>query len=219
MCPTFQVPVGTGIGIFGGNGDIARNNYIYDNWRDGIKLLYVPAAFRGEPDKGIDTSFDNPFAGNQMGVRPDGTPDANGNDFWWDEQGKGNCWSGNTSHSGLKPSSNVVIGLPDCPGSQVLSPGNHAKTRQPGVVRDLGSDGEHATRPAATGSSARPSRRTTRRAPTAPRPAVAPGSRRCRSRRCRRHEAAAVARRASAAALAGLRRRRRRGGGQRAPAR
>ena len=52
VCPTFQVPVGTGIGIFGGNGDIARNNYIYDNWRDGIKLLYVPAAFRGEPDTG-----------------------------------------------------------------------------------------------------------------------------------------------------------------------
>ncbi len=45
-----------------------------------------------------------------MGVRPDGTPDANGNDFWWDEQGKGNCWAGNTSHSGLRPSSNVVLG-------------------------------------------------------------------------------------------------------------
>ena len=59
VCPTFQVPVGTGIGIFGGNGDIVRDNYIYDNWRDGVKLLYVPAAFRGEPDKGIDTSFDD----------------------------------------------------------------------------------------------------------------------------------------------------------------
>ncbi len=41
VCPTFQVPVGTGIGIFGGNGDIARNNHIYDNWRDGIKLLLL----------------------------------------------------------------------------------------------------------------------------------------------------------------------------------
>jgi len=127
VCPTFQVPVGTGIGIFGGNGDIARNNYIYDNWRDGIKLLYVPAAFRGEPEKGTDTSFDNTFANNKMGVRPDGKPDANGNDFWWDEQGKGNCWGGNTSHSGLQPSSNVIIGLPACPGSQNLRPGNQAK--------------------------------------------------------------------------------------------
>jgi hypothetical protein len=127
VCPTFQVPVGTGIGIFGGNGDIARNNYIYDNWRDGIKLLYVPAAFRGEPDKGRDTSFDNTFTGNKMGVRPDGTPDANGNDFWWDEEGRGNCWGDNTSHSGLLPSSNVLIGLPACPGTPTERPGNQAK--------------------------------------------------------------------------------------------
>jgi hypothetical protein len=61
VCPTFQVPVGTGIGIFGSNGDIVRDNWIYDNWRDGAKLLYVPAAFRGELDKGVDTSFDNTF--------------------------------------------------------------------------------------------------------------------------------------------------------------
>jgi hypothetical protein len=128
VCPTFQVPVGTGIGIFGGNGDLARDNHIYDNWRDGIKLLYVPASFRGEPEKGIDTSFDNVFANNRMGVRPDGTPDANGNDFWWDEQGRGNCWSGNTGPGGRAPSSNVVLGLPGCPGSDVFMPGNAAKS-------------------------------------------------------------------------------------------
>ena len=109
VCPTFQVPVGTGIGIFGGNGDIVRNNYIYDNWRDGIKLLYVPASFRGEPDKGVDTSFDNHVRrATRWACGPTARRDANGNDFWWDEEGKGNCWSGNTSHRGLKPSSNVV---------------------------------------------------------------------------------------------------------------
>ncbi|MGH2968354.1 MAG: right-handed parallel beta-helix repeat-containing protein [Solirubrobacteraceae bacterium] len=128
VCPTFQVPVGTGIGIFGGNGDIARGNHIYDNWRDGVKLLYVPAALRGEPGKGVDTSFDNTIAGNRMGVRPDGTPDANGNDFWWDEQGRGNCWAGNAGPGGREPTSNVVLGLPGCPGSQVFTPGNPAKS-------------------------------------------------------------------------------------------
>jgi hypothetical protein len=128
VCPTFQVPVGTGIGIFGGNGDIVRDNWIYDNWRDGAKLLYVPAAFRGESDKGVDTSFDNLFAGNRMGVRPDGTRDPNGNDFWWDEQGRGNCWDGNAGPGGATPSSNVITGLPACPGSQVLMPGNPAKS-------------------------------------------------------------------------------------------
>jgi hypothetical protein len=128
VCPTFQVPVGTGIGIFGGNGDIVRDNHIYDNWRDGVKLLWVPAAFRGEPEKGIDTSFDNTFAGNRMGVRPDGTRDPNGNDFWWDEQGRGNCWSGNTGPAGGEPSSNMLLGLPACPGATVFSPGMPQKT-------------------------------------------------------------------------------------------
>jgi hypothetical protein len=128
VCPTFQVPVGTGIGIFGGNRDIVRDNLIYDNWRDGVKLLFVPAAFRGEPEKGIDTSFDNQFTGNRMGVRPDGTRDPNGNDFWWDEEGRGNCWSGNVGAAGGQPTSNVILGLPACPGSTVFSPGVPTKT-------------------------------------------------------------------------------------------
>ena len=138
VCPTFQVPVGTGIGIFGGNGDIVRDNYFWDNWRDGVKLLFVPAAFRGEPDKGIDTSFDNRFADNKMGVRPDGTRDPNGNDFWWDEEGSGNCWSGNVGPAGGTPSSNVLTGLPDLPGLDRLQPRRAGQDRQPGHLRDLG---------------------------------------------------------------------------------
>jgi hypothetical protein len=130
VCPTFQVPVGTGIGIFGGNGDIVRDNYIFDNWRDGAKLLYVPAAFRGEPDKGRDTSFDNQFVNNHMGVRPDGARDPNGNDFWWDEEGAGNCFSGNAGPGGAAPSSNMppLLGLPACGGPRIDSPGNPTKT-------------------------------------------------------------------------------------------
>jgi hypothetical protein len=128
VCPTFQVPVGTGLGIFGGNGDIVRDNWIYDNWRDGVKLLYVPAAFRGEPDKGIDTSFDDKITGNHMGVRPDGTRDPNGNDVWWDEEGRGNCFSGNSGPGGARATSNVLTGLPACPGSAVFMPGVPAKT-------------------------------------------------------------------------------------------
>jgi hypothetical protein len=130
VCPTFQAPVGTGIGIFGGNGNIVRDNHIYDNWRDGAKLLWVPANFRGEsdPSKEVDTSFDNLYRDNKMGVRPDGTRDPNGNDFWWDEEGRGNCWTGNIGPAGAAVSSNVPLGLPDCPGSKVFSPGNAMKT-------------------------------------------------------------------------------------------
>ena len=128
VCPTFQVPVGTGIGMFGANENIVRDNWIYDNWRDGVKLLWVPAAFRGADASKVDTSFGNIYRNNKMGVRPDGTRDPNGNDFWWDEEGARNCWSGNTGPGGAKPSSNVLLDLPGCPGSDIYSPGNAAKT-------------------------------------------------------------------------------------------
>jgi hypothetical protein len=130
VCPTFQAPVGTGIGIFGGNGNVVRDNWIYDNWRDGSKLLWVPANFRGETDpaKEVDTSFDNLYATNHMGVRPDGARDPNGNDFWWDEEGKGNCWMGNVGPGGGAVSSNVPTGLPGCPGRSLVTLGNPAKT-------------------------------------------------------------------------------------------
>ncbi len=122
VCPTFQVPVGTGIGIFGGNGNIVRDNYIYDNWRDGAKLLAVPAALRGDDptNQSVNTGdqFDNPignsYSANYMGIKPDGTKAPNGNDFWWDDSGRGNCWDNNKSSAGSRPTSNALGGLPSC---------------------------------------------------------------------------------------------------------
>ena len=101
-CPTFQTPVGTGAIIAGGNKDIVQNNQIYDNWRDGIKLLWVPAQFRGEndPAKAEDTSYDNKFLNNKMGTAPGGAMSPNGNDFWWDGEGSGTCFDGNTGAGG-----------------------------------------------------------------------------------------------------------------------
>ena len=63
VCPTFQVPVGTGILIAGGNDNIVEGNYIFDNWRRGTMLHWVPASFRNEPDpaKGTDTSNNNAY--------------------------------------------------------------------------------------------------------------------------------------------------------------
>ena len=138
VCPTFQVPVGTGLGIFGGNGDIVRDNHIYDNWRDGVKLLFVPAAFRGQPEAGIDTSFDNTIAGNKMGVRPDGVRDPNGNDFWWDEEGRGNCWTGNTGPAGSAPSLERRARPARLPGLERVQPGHRRQDGQPGHVLDVG---------------------------------------------------------------------------------
>ena len=107
VCPTFQVPVGTGILTGGGNGNIFKKNWIYDNWRRGTMLFWVPGELRGEdptgqsaPNRTFETSHNNKYIGNRMGFRPSGRRDPNGVDFWWDEEGGGNCWSGNKGPRG-----------------------------------------------------------------------------------------------------------------------
>jgi hypothetical protein len=145
VCPTFQVPVGTGVLIAGGNDNIVEGNYIFDNWRRGTMLHWVPASFRGEPDpgKGFDTSNNNAYVDNCMGIRPpnlrapdyttcQGTRDPNGVDFWWDEEEgrdcdpdlpgcvdtetlRGNCWSGNVGPDGAQTTGDPSV-LPGCPG-------------------------------------------------------------------------------------------------------
>ena len=65
-----------------------------------------------------------------MGVRPDGTPDANGSDVWWDEEGKGNCWCDNKGPSGLNR--RATWSLPGCPGSDIgVQHGQAGQARQP----------------------------------------------------------------------------------------
>ncbi|HZB23528.1 MAG TPA: right-handed parallel beta-helix repeat-containing protein [Gaiellaceae bacterium] len=97
VCPTTLVPVGTGLLIAGGNGNVVRGNQFYDNWRYGTMLFWVPAFIRGENDPALhyDTSHGNAFTGNRMGRRPGGVRAPNGVDFWWDEEGRANCWERN----------------------------------------------------------------------------------------------------------------------------
>jgi len=115
VCPQFQVPVGTGIVMAGANDNVVAGNDIFDNWREGVLLLYVPASVRGEnePEKQTDTSNGNRYTGNRMSVRPDGTRDPNGVDFYWDEQGRGNCWQDNRGPGGAPPTSDPAS-LPRC---------------------------------------------------------------------------------------------------------
>ena len=97
VCPTILVPVGTGLLIAGGNGNTIEGNWFYDNWRHGAMLFWVPAFIRGENDPALhyDTSHGNRFAGNRMGRSPGGLRAPNGLDFWWDEEGRANCWERN----------------------------------------------------------------------------------------------------------------------------
>jgi hypothetical protein len=130
VCPAFPVPVGTGVLIAGGNHNFVHANEIFDNWRAGAKLFWVPAAIRDEFDVSqFDTSNANRFVDNGLGANPDGLAQPNGVDFWWDEQGIGNCWQGNVPVEGAEVTSNqlvlpqhLLLGLPDCDGGGSLLP-------------------------------------------------------------------------------------------------
>lgn len=130
VCSSFQVPLGTGALIAGGNGNIVRDNYVYDNWRSGWRLFYVPATFRGEndPAKQTDTSNDNTFTNNRMGFSPAGRVLPNGSgsgrgDFWWDGEGHGNCWTANQAAPGRSITSEPASLPTDC-GGVLFSPGD-----------------------------------------------------------------------------------------------
>jgi parallel beta helix pectate lyase-like protein len=124
VVPTVPVPVGTGLWIAGGNDNVVRNNYFYDNWRRGTMVFAVPDQVVCGP-AGIDptllagcnptavppsTSYRNRFVNNLMGRSPSGQVLPNGTgdvttgrtDFWWDQYlgNTGNCWRGNIGKNG-----------------------------------------------------------------------------------------------------------------------
>ena len=118
VCTVTPAPVGTGMVIAGGNHNYLHDNKVWDNWRTGFMLLAVPAAIRNEtdPTKQFDTSHFNFFVENVMGTSPSGKTLANGIDFWWDDQGEGNCWQGNKPIEGRAITHNTLYpgGLPTC---------------------------------------------------------------------------------------------------------
>ncbi|MGH3646102.1 MAG: right-handed parallel beta-helix repeat-containing protein [Micromonosporaceae bacterium] len=129
VCPVIAMPVGTGILIAGGNYNSVDHNRIYDNWRYGTMQFWVPAPIRDDydPNHLYDTSHHNHYVGNTLGFAPDGTRHHNGLDFWWDDEGAGNCWEGNVSSYGL-PTSNSTLPRPSCEtGGSVFTPGMPVK--------------------------------------------------------------------------------------------
>ena len=115
VCPQFLAVVGAGFMLYGVNDNLIRNNRIYDNWRSGMRLFWVPSALRGENDPAsqTDTSNGNRTVTNTFGVGPGGQAMPNGTDVYWDEQGRGNCWNENSVAPGKTLKSDPVV-LPDC---------------------------------------------------------------------------------------------------------
>lgn len=132
VCPAFPVPVGTGVLIAGGNLNLVRHNDLYDNWRAGAMLFWVPGAVRGayDPLAQLDTSNGNRFVENRLGQHPDGVVQPNGVDFWWDDEGTGNCWQDNDPATGeVTHNATLPTDLPDCDGGGSVSPvGNAVKS-------------------------------------------------------------------------------------------
>ena len=129
----FRYPVGTGLWFIGGNDNVIRNNYFYDNKMFAVHARRQPAG-NGPggvlPSPGIDR---NSVYGNHIGVDPDGNPLPNAyglppggdyapgaSDLWWDETGDDNCWGPQAGDSGPivtdPPNAEHAGGLPGpCP--------------------------------------------------------------------------------------------------------
>ncbi len=162
VVPTVPVPVGTGLWIAGGNDNVVRNNYFYDNWRRGTMLFAVPDQVVCGP-AGIDptllagcnptavppsTSYRNQFYGNVMGMAPDGTVAPNGTgdvttgrtDFWWDQYlgNTGNCWHDNIGKNGTASSVTSTPPSPALPSAcDGTSVGTVGPQQEPELVNCL----------------------------------------------------------------------------------
>ncbi|MDQ4024657.1 MAG: right-handed parallel beta-helix repeat-containing protein, partial [Actinomycetota bacterium] len=134
VCPVVPAPVGAGMVIAGGNWNLLQDNTVWDNWRAGFMLFSVPAPIREETDpaKAWDTSHFNKYTGNTMSLNTRGLVDLNGVDFWWDDQGEGNCWQSNDGPDHIVTSNTMYpTGLPDCAGGGSLPvPNNPYKSSQ-----------------------------------------------------------------------------------------
>jgi hypothetical protein len=96
--PKVPVPVGVGILIAGGNGNLVRNNRMWDNWRRATMLINVPDSFSNQNATTANSvSHRNEYVNNVMGIAPNGDKVPNGVDFWWDEapDQHDNCWHDN----------------------------------------------------------------------------------------------------------------------------
>jgi hypothetical protein len=111
VCPAVPVPVGSGILVIGGDYDVFRRNWVYDNWKVGFAQVWAPGLVRGDfqwPAQ-EETSNNNRYLGNHLGVAASGQSIPNGLDFLWDGQGTGSCWQ--SAHpAGVEP-----IAIPACP--------------------------------------------------------------------------------------------------------
>jgi parallel beta helix pectate lyase-like protein len=125
VCPATFVPVGTGVLVIGGNYNVFRDNWVYDNWKIGFVQTWVPGLLRDDnrlSSQG-ETSHYNRYLDNHMGTSAGGDRLPNGIDFFWDGEGTGNCWQ-TAATDVVQP-----LALPACPAG-----GQHRFISDPNTV-------------------------------------------------------------------------------------
>jgi plastocyanin len=86
------IPVGTGIVLLGGRGNVIQNNRIFGNYLAGVAM--IDGVFLQKPEnQGAVALQNNSIRDNAFGQ---GGTDLNGRDLVYDGSGSGNCFSGNT---------------------------------------------------------------------------------------------------------------------------
>jgi plastocyanin len=112
------LPVGTGIILLGGRGNLVKNNRIDGNFLAGVVM--IDGILLAKPENADAVSLDdNKVTGNAFGAN--GT-DVNGRDLVYDGSGNRNCFSGNQGVHATFPADPARFPACDFAGSNGLSP-------------------------------------------------------------------------------------------------
>jgi parallel beta-helix repeat protein len=143
---TVNYPTGVGIVLYGGDGNVVRQNDVFGNYKWGIASFSGPGesfvANVGNDAKNIN----NQIVENTMGREG---ADPNGEyDLWNDATGGGNCWSGNSPGASFAPGNGKVALssiYPPCPQTTVLSDLVPSINLSAGLQVIFGDEGNPAT--------------------------------------------------------------------------
>jgi hypothetical protein len=114
-------PTGVGIILYGGTNNVVRRNNVFGNYKWGVASFSGPGETFVANEGNDAKNMNNQIVENTMGREG---ADPNGEfDFWNDDTGGGNCWSGNTAGSSFAPGNGKVPLsqiYPACPQPEVL---------------------------------------------------------------------------------------------------
>jgi parallel beta-helix repeat protein len=103
---TVNYPTGVGIVLYGGDGNIVRRNKVFGNYKWGVASFSGPGetfvANEGNEAKNVNNQITENTMGRE-GADPNGEYD-----FWNDDTGGGNCWSGNNLIATFAPGNGTV---------------------------------------------------------------------------------------------------------------